>query len=188
MKKPTKPISFILKKRQLVLALLVACLGGAIYLNYAVENGKIGTEVLRAEESQSKNYGESQWVGGDLSESIPMDMEYFEEARLNRETSRDEAVQTLKTMLSEAEITKEKQESLTDDARNLAKAIETEGKIENLIKAKGFSECMAYYDGKNVSVVVKTEGLREENVAQIKDIVIETAEVPAENISIVEVN
>ena len=173
-----KPISFILKKRQIVLALLVACLGGAIYLNYAVENGKIGKEAIQTEE-QCKNYGESQWVGGDLSESIPMDMEYFEEARLNRETSRDEAVQTLKTMLSEAEITKEKQESLTEDAKNLAKAIETEGKIENLVKAKGFSECMAYYDGKNVSVVVKTEGLREENVAQIKDIVVETACVPA---------
>lgn len=179
-----KPISFILRKRQLVLALLVACLGGAIYLNYAFESGNGSYDLSSME--VSKNYGESQWVDSP-AENIPLDMEYFEEAKLNRETTRDEAVQTLKTMLSDTELSKDQQESLTEDAKLMAKAIETEGKIENLIKAKGFSECMAYYDGESVSVVVKSEGLEKEQVAQIKDIVIENAGVMAENISIVEV-
>lgn len=184
MKKSFKPISVILKKRHLALALLVACLGGAIYLNYAMSIDSIG--VSSKPDEETKNYGESQWVGSELKE-VPMDMEYFEEARLNRETSRDEAVATLKNILSDAELPSDKQESLAEDAKNLAKAIETEGKIENLVKAKGFSECMAYYDGKSVSIVVKSDGLKEENVAQIKDIVMETASVEPQNISIVEV-
>lgn len=179
-----KPISFIFKKRQLVLALLVACLGGAIYLNYVFETGDGNYELSSME--VSKNYGESQWVDSP-AEDVPLDMEYFEEAKLNRESTRDEAVQTLKTMLGDSELSVEQQESLTEDARAMAKAIETEGKIENLVKAKGFSQCMAYFDGESVSVVVKSEGLKKEQVAQIKDIVIENSGVPAENISIVEV-
>ena len=38
----------------------------------------------------------------------------------------------------------------------MAEAIEKEGKIENLIKSKGFQECMVYYDAERVDVIVKT--------------------------------
>ena len=180
-----KPVSMILRKRQIVLALLVACLGGAIYLNYAFESGGEMYDIGTME--TSKNYGESQWVDSPM-ETVPQDSEYFDEARLTRETTRGESVQTLKVMLSDAELSTAQQESLAEDAKKMAKVIETEGVIENLIKAKGFKDCMAYYDGETVSVVVKTEGLEQTQVAQIKDIITQNADVQAESISIVEVS
>ena len=67
-------------------------------------------------------------------------------------------------------------------AAELAKSIETEGKIENLIKAKGFTDCMVYYDTDNVDVVVKTEGLEAAQVAQMKDIILKETSIPVENI------
>ena len=72
--------------------------------------------------------------------------------------------------------------------KGLIEAIEKEGKIENLIKAKGFSECMVYYDTERVDVIVKTEGLLENEVAQMKDIIVNEVSVPDENISIIETN
>ena len=65
----------------------------------------------------------------------------------------------------------------------------TEGKIENLIKAKGFEECMVYYDTEKVDIIVKSaaEGLTDEQVAQMQDVVLGEVELPAENIRIVEV-
>lgn len=73
-------------------------------------------------------------------------------------------------------------------ATEIAKSIETEGKIENLIKAKGFEDCMVYYDTESVDVVVKTDGLQPEQVSQMKDIILKETSIPAENISIVEIN
>ena len=69
-----------------------------------------------------------------------------------------------------------------------AQSIETEGKIENLIKAKGFTDVMVYYDTERTDVIVKTDGLLSNEAAQIKDIILKETEIPAENITIVEVN
>ena len=43
-------------------------------------------------------------------------------------------------------------------AAELAQSIEIEGKMENLIQAKGFDECMVYYDTDRVDIVVDTDG------------------------------
>jgi len=97
-------------------------------------------------------------------------------------------VETLATMLQDAELTAEQKESLAVRATDLAQSIETEGKIENLIKAKGFTDVMVYYDTERTDVIVKTDGLLSNEAAQIKDIILKETEIPAENITIVEVN
>ena len=113
---------------------------------------------------------------------------YFAEAKLSRSKSRDEAVETLATMLADADLTGEQKAQLALEATALAKSIETEGKIENLIKAKGFAECMVYYDIDKVDVVVKAEeGLQDDQVAQMQEVILSEVDVPAENIRIVEV-
>ena len=60
--------------------------------------------------------------------------------------------------------------------------------MENLIQAKGFDECMVYYDTDRVDIVVKTKGLTDDEVMQMRDIAIRETSVPVENISIVEIN
>ena len=47
---------------------------------------------------------------------------------------------------------------------------------------------MVYYDTDNVDVVVKTEGLEADQVAQMKDIILKETSIPVENISIVEIS
>ena len=47
---------------------------------------------------------------------------------------------------------------------------------------------MVYYDTESVDVVVKTDGLQPEQVSQMKDIILKETSIPAENISIVEIN
>ena len=59
---------------------------------------------------------------------------------------------------------------------------------EMLVQAKGFDECMVYYDTDRVDIVVKTDGLTDDEVMQMRDIAIRETSVPVENISIVEIN
>ena len=77
---------------------------------------------------------------------------------------------------------------LAVQAAAIATAIEAEGKVENLIKAKGFADCMVYLEEDRASIVVKAQELLDNEVAQIKDIILKETSVPVENISIVEVN
>jgi len=178
-------MNMIIQKKHIVLASLVVGLSIAVYLNWVYSGSDNGLSVTGKLDT-AKNYGDAQFV--DKQTTDVKDTEaYFAQAKTKRQKSRDEAIDTLKTMLKEAKITDEQKSELTLEAAALAKSIETEGKIENLIKAKGFEDCMVYYDTVKVDVIVKTDGLLSNEVAQMKDIIIKETNVPVENISIVEV-
>ncbi|MBC8584201.1 SpoIIIAH-like family protein [Youxingia wuxianensis] len=183
-------MNMIIGKKQIILASLIVGLGIAVYVNYqfAQADGDLTATNALGEE---KSYGDAQLVDAQGNTIDASDGEaYFAEAKLTRERSRDEAVETLAQMMQEADVDPDIKAEMSLKAVELAKSIETEGKIENLIKAKGFDECMVYYDTENVDVVVKTEGegLGTDQVAQMKDIIIKETSIPVENISIVEIN
>lgn len=181
-------MNMIISKKHIILATLVLALCVAVYLNYRFnqEGGDlIATQVVE----ETKTYGEAQFVDGEAAAQDSADSQaYFAEAKLTRTKSRDEAVEAMKVMLQDAEISADDKAQLTLKAADIAESIEIEGKMENLIKAKGFEECMVYYDEDAVDVVVKTNGLLDNEVAQIRDIVISETGTAAENISIVEIN
>ena len=79
-------------------------------------------------------------------------------------------------------------ETLAQSYAILIKAgdIEIETIVEEMIKAKGFEECVAIISGDNINVIVKSEGLLTSEVAQITDIVRNETGFGAENIRIVE--
>ena len=122
--------------------------------------------------------------GGD---SVNADI-YFSEAKLTRQKTRDEAVETLQVMMQDISVDSDAHADLAVQAAAIATAIEAEGKVENLIKAKGFADCMVYLEEDRASIVVKAEELLDNEVAQIKDIILKETSVPVENISIVDVN
>ena len=102
-------------------------------------------------------------------------------------TSRDDAVQTLSAILGGGDLTEEENAAYTMEAVNLSQLSESESKVESLIRAQGFEDCVVYLDGETASIVVKSEGLAAEQAAQIKDILLTEVTIPAENIRIFEV-
>lgn len=173
-------MNMVVGKRQIVLAALVMCLSLAVYINWVYSQDLPDFPTNAGE--QGKNYGDSQYVDG-----VENGEAFFAEAKLNRQKTRDEAAQTLKTLIDSQNVPAEQRTQLALKATEIAQTIESEGKIENLIKAKGFSECMVYYDAQRVDVIVKTKGLLANEVAQMKDIIVKEVSVPAEKISIIEV-
>lgn len=193
-------MNMILRKRHIILASLVLALGVAVYLNYQFT--AVGNDFVQTSNSQeSKNYGDAQFVdknissdelsetseGSEVSADSGNPQAYFTTARLNRQKSRDEAVETISQMIGAEGIDEEKKDALTMQATQIAQAVETETKIENMVKAKGFEDCMVYLDEEKANVSVQTQGLLPEEAAQIKDIILRETNVAVENISIVEV-
>ncbi len=201
-------------RRQFTLLTLVAALGVAVYLNWEyaktspmlpdTETTSGGISVVANTEEQaadanaltdplmepdqdqgSKNYGDAQLV----SVGQKSGKQYFEEARLSRQKSRDEALDTLQKSLKKANLSEEEKAELTQRLSSVVNSITTESDIENLVKAKGFVDCVAFLnDGKvNVTVQTQSQGLGKEEVAQIRDAVLSKCDIPAQNITVVEV-
>lgn len=189
------------KKQYIMLAGLILIVGVAVYLNWRFNLSDAdfdATQVLAGEnqvEDSVKNYGDAAFVNAssdssidDLTASGQADStdEYFAQARLTRQNTRDQAVALIKENLSSVKISDEVKAQATLEITQIAKRIEEEGKIENLIKAKGFEDCMVYLDGENADVVVKSQGLSDSQAIQIKDIVQSQTDLSG-NIKIVEV-
>ncbi len=182
-------MNMIIGKRQIILASLVLGLGIAVYLNWQYANTKLDLPVTTAVEGEQDTYGEAQYVDAEAAEADEPDGEtFFVEAKMSRQKARDEAVETLAVMLQDSELASEQKAQLALRATDLAASIETEGKIENMIKAKGFKDVMVYYDTARADVIVKTSGLLANEAAQIKDIILKETPIAVENISIVEIN
>lgn len=180
----------VINKKQVVLASLVVGLGLAVYVNYQFAQTDNMLTPTSAVTESGKNYGDAQLVDAvDQTAAAGADGEaYFAEAKVTRQRSRDESVETLTNMMANAEVDPDIKAEMALKAAEVAQSIETEGKIENLIKAKGFDDCMVYYDTEGVDVIVKTSGLEAAQVAQMKDIILKETSIPVENISIVEIN
>ena len=181
----TRRMSFIIGKRHIMLAGMTLILGTAVYVNYAMSSAG-GIKSTGKVENKSISYGDAQLVSAKESGSSGED--YFAKARLDRTTSRDKAVETLQTIMSGGDSSPEEQEEAAQQASAMTGLIEKESKVENLIKAAGFADCVVYLDGENANIVVKSEeGLIQTEAAQIKDILLSEVTVPAENIRIYDV-
>ena len=76
-----------------------------------------------------------------------------------------------------------------EEASAMTGLMEAESKVETLVKAAGFEDCVVYLDGDNANIVVKTDsdGLVASEAAQIKDILLSEVSVANENIRIYDV-
>ena len=135
--------------------------------------------------NEVENYGDAQLVATTEKST----QKYFEETRLSRQKSRDEALDVLQKTLKNSKLSDSEKTKATEELSQIIKNITTESDIENLVKAKGFTDCVVFINGEKVSVAVQVSkgDLNKQNVAQIRDIVLGKANVKPQDIIIIEV-
>ena len=114
--------------------------------------------------------------------------EYFAISVMSRQRARDESIDLLNSIAAHAEAQSDIRDRALSDIAVIAKEIEREANIETLVRAKGFSECVAVVSGDIANIIVKTDGLMPNEVAQIKEIVFEQAGILPRNVKIIERN
>ena len=120
------------------------------------------------------------------SQSVSAKKDAFSEMTLSRKKARDEAMEVLTGVAqSSTAIDSMKQEAL-DELQKIASDIEREANKESLVMAKGFEECVAVVNGDTASIIVKSDGLLDTQVAQISEIVYEQAGIHPDNLNIIE--
>ena len=175
-------------KRNAVIATVLLFICAGVYLNWSYNNRQKTpdlTDTLNAEQVM----GETSLQLNDAAEPVSLEEtstdDYFAQVRLSRQSSRDSAVELLEQTIAYDEGTAVGDTASQTLNRIVGTAL-SEAQIESLIIAKGFSDCLVYIDGDRVDAVIKTGGLLKEEVAQIKDILVEETGAAADDISITE--
>lgn len=173
-------------KRNVTLVVVLVCVCAAIYLNWSYNNQDAGNGVADAGLAEAKNREEVLASSGDSDDYIS---EYFAQARLTRQQSRDEALSLLETAAASESASQETIDGAMSAIAVMANYSMRETQIENLLLAKDFSECVAFMSAEGVTVAVPApeEGLTAEQVAQITDAIISETDYTAEQIRVIEV-
>ncbi len=178
-------------KRQLLLGVLILALSAAVYLNWQFSKAGGEYDITGAITSNTSYLGDVQYVGnpGDTSVSDAQSrVAYFQEARDNRAAARQEGLKILEDIIGNVKSDSSQVAKATADAVQLAKDADTESVIENLVKAKGFSDCVAIIKDGGVSVMVPAkEALLPSEMLQIQDIAATQTGFGPESIKVIEV-
>lgn len=176
-----------LKKRQWMTLALVAAMGVAVYLNYAMAGDPAmavnGEEQEYSQQPDGESLGDATFVGTEVSDP-PEPLGYFEQARENRAIAREEALSIIQDVLDNAQTPAEEKQNATQKATAIAENVLQESNIESLLMAKGFEDSVVYIDGDRCSVVVQAEALQQEESLQIMEIVVSQSSVSPEQVQI----
>lgn len=182
------------KKRKIVFAIVAVMMCVAVYLNWSY--GGSSNELLIADGlNTAKTLGEAQFVDGKkpIEDSEDVDTaatenDYFSEARLTREQARASALTMLKSTVESSESSKEAKDKASDTISMIAENAVSESKIENLVKAKGYKDCVAIIDDDGISVIVAAgeEDMTAADAAKIKDIASSETKLRGDKIKIIE--
>ena len=168
----------------MIAVLLFVCAAVALNWSYNQRWGQPDAEMVQAMDEARSNadaaYAEAIAAGASS---------YFAEARLTRQVSRDEALELLQTAATSDAASQETIDSAMNAISAMAACTMKESQIENLLIAKDFVDCVVYIGNNTVTVAVPapTDGLSEEAVARITDIVCKETEYEASQLNIIEV-
>lgn len=113
---------------------------------------------------------------------------YFDTARLNREEARDSALTILQETVNSPDADTAAVTAATDSITAMAAATLQESEIENLVTAKGYTDCVAFIGDNSVSVVVASPNgeLQADDVARVTDIVCGETDFSASNVKVIQ--
>lgn len=180
------------KKNVVAAAVLVTVCAG-IYMNWLytedAQNVSL-TDTLDADKILDDSMlvmsaDEAQEAAQELSQADTA-TDYFAAVRLSRQEARDSAIALLQEAMA---YDTSSEDSGSGELEEIVQVALSEAQIESLVIAKGYADCVAYMsdDGISVAVAAPENGLMQEDVALISDIIMSQSGYTMEEIRIVEV-
>lgn len=114
---------------------------------------------------------------------------YFASARLNRKQARDSALSLLQDAAAKEDADAAVKKQVNTTIQTMADSTVTEAQIENLVLAKGYTDCVAFIGDDSLSLAVSAPagGLSGADTAKLVDAVTQSSGFKADQIKIIEV-
>ena len=175
-------------KRNIMVVTVLLFVCAAIYLNWSYNNswGKANEAMVKAEDTAMEAAEAAYNETNNLSEKASS---YFADARLNRQVSRDEALDMLENSAVAENATQETIDSAMNAISVMASYSMQETQLENLLIAKDFADCVVYMtdDAVTVAVPAPANGLNEASVAKITETVTSETDYTAAQLKVIEI-
>ncbi|MGN1384074.1 MAG: SpoIIIAH-like family protein [Clostridia bacterium] len=192
-----------LKKNQVIIFVIALMFIAAGYLSFTSNNNTIPTAKLANAEEMAE-IGDATLVNANAviegentaepiienensvigtSVQITQD-EYFSQSRLDRDTMYSQMIESYQKILENDNVTAEQKNIAQQE---ITKVNELKNSImiaENLIKTKGFEDLIIFVNNKSVNIIVKSNELKTEQIAQIQNITSRELGVEIDNIHI----
>lgn len=166
--------------KNLIVFCAILLIGGAIGINYILYSSP---------DKEPTGQVDMDLGNTDIQDTLDQDentANYFAQTALSRQLARDEALEVLQAVATNTSAMPEAVDAALADIAQIAKDIDSESKIETLIRAKGFEECITVINDNSATVIVKTDGLLASEVAQINEIVYEQSGILPTSLKIIE--
>lgn len=194
----------IIKKKEVILGILAICLMviGFVSYNPNLENeyGKIAdvenyservgdatlvssNSVVSEETTQNNIENQTSEAQANEEEQQP-EVNYFVEAKMERNNTYSETIEIYEKMLENSNITNDQKVIAQNEISNITNEKKTIQTAENLIKMKGFEDVVIFKNSTGISVIVKSDVLLKEQVSQIQNIIEREFQIDSKNINI----
>ena len=182
-------------KKNLVAAAVLVTVCSGIYLNWLYTEDAAAANLTDTLDAQKVMSDDALVLSEDMEalaagEEVQTTAEDdFAAVRLSRQEARDSAL----TLLQDAAAREDADQTVKDEAnaaiQTMADYTVTEAQIENLVVAKGYTDCVAFIGDESMSLAVAAPegGITNADTARIVDLVQQTAGFTAEQIKIIEV-
>ena len=112
------------------------------------------------------------------------DDDYFTKSKLERDTMYSQMLESYENILNSTNSLETQKQSATDEIKKINDTKNSIMICENLIQTKGFENSIIFVNGDSISVVLKSDELTQEEVAQVQNIISREMNCEIENIHI----
>ena len=142
---------------------------------------EVSTEVSNEIEGNNidDNNSETQETNANISTN-----EYFTNSRLERNTMYSQRIENYQDILNNTNVSETQKKTAQEEITKLNEEQNAIMIAENIIKTKGIEDLVIFVNGESINVIVKGEDLKEEEIAQIQNIVTRELGAKIENIHI----
>lgn len=174
------------RKTRAAISCFVLLLAIGVGGNWYWENSDLSAKISTVSNNKEKILGEATYV--DATTQLSNENNYFSNARVERQSSRDEALEKLQKVIDSTKETEAAHKKAAEKIASISDMITTENKIETLVTAKGIKNCLAVIneDGTKVDVIIDADELNDTIILQIKEIAISQLGCTYENVTIIQ--
>ena len=109
---------------------------------------------------------------------------YFAKSKLERDTMYSQMIETYEKVLNSSNSLETQKQTATQEITKINGIKNSIMICENLIKTKGFENSVIFVNGNSISIVIGAEEIKQEEVAQIQNIIAREMNAEIENIHI----
>ena len=171
----------ILKKNQIIISVIAIMLIAAGYMNYT-SNEKQALETAALTDSEKyAGIGDATLVSANVADDNNLEKNDEVQNIIDDSAKNEEKKDEIK---SNDQNTESKENIVQNEIKKINDTRNAIMIAENLIKNKGFQDLIIFINGDSISIIVKAKELKEEQIAQIQNIISRELKGEIENIHI----